>query len=486
MSLTTFGEEGAIHGSALRAQPPRTVPGTILYVDPNNGACDVFSEGCYYSNIGAPNVTADPEGMGGSLEVPRQGQTVMLSIGAGDPTIVSMYPVSASSETAARPRASLTPVETSGSPYNDSDAAPRSGRVPNGTLPGDRAWIGNQGQGMGVLDGGMASMWGSQFARLDLLSEADTAKLAGRNLDIFTGFGQMRFIDDEGKASFVFEGGTDQLTQSGAGQSKFPIQFRIGGESEGLLDFHLKDANDRRRYSFSTEPDGTTSRYQAGNEAIRIGGLQAQMIESGRSVVIKTGNDTLSVQDGNRAELFEGSHNTETLESRSYKVGGSRYDKMTKNWAVSAGGSMSFSASGDAVPTALSNAVNWTVTNGSVNFDIGSAAALDNPIAQSSFKVTTNSTGRIELLSKAAGQILMDTTLPAAGIMVGGTLTSPAKEPAVLGLEFLKVLNTIMAIFDSHTHMTNTGVSLTPVPFLTTSLLKHFVPVLSKKVLIGA
>lgn len=495
----SVSQEKARYGSALRGTiVQEQVAGVICSVDAANGSCDVAaSDGRFLSNIPLPGMAADPQGAGGSARIPRRNQPVVIQFGHGWPYIAAMLPVPTDDLADGRP--SFDPTDG----LSGTGDVDRVGSRPNyrARLPklkaGDWMESGNQGQALGLLDGGIALLRGSTLAQVQAIGGSDTLKLVGRNTQLMTGFGEMEFGDSGGKAFFALRGGTDQISQVGAGARKWAFEALVGGlagegGATGLADLHVARTDGERVHSISLEVDGTARRTCLGNDVFRCGARQEASIAQGRSVIIDSGDDMLDVRNGDRYEMFAGSHNSDVLGSRYCRVGESRRDTIRNEWSVSVGRLASISVSGDPLQaTPLTNALAVNVANGSVLFDIGNPLMMDVASAVSGFKVNTHLMGNIELLAKEFGMLMLDSKLAAGSVWIGASTESPNFEPAVLGLKFVEIITNILALFDSHVHQIPLpsvligGPTLQPLVPMTPIVSPNVPLSLSKKVMVG-
>jgi len=493
-----FSHEDPLFGGALTESPTRKKhkPGVIVRVNPKQGSCDVASEGCYYANVPMPGLDPDPEGSGGDYAVKKRGLPVMLRMDAGWPVISQVLPISTDPSALARPRFRVDPTSSSSDELFDSADGPTFlGRMPRDAHMGDRVWMGNQGQHLALLEGGIATLSASPMSLVEVNQEGDTTLVAGRNTRILSGFGRMEFRDSEGKSSFLFEGGTDQLTQSGAGKENWTSHLEIGGNSEGVLDFRTQNLAGDRMTAFSIDMDGSASHYNAGNVTHSVDGIQENYVGQGRATLIQQGNDEYELSNGTRNERIYGNLTRECFDTLFCRVGSNRRDNVSSDWSIATGRNMKFNVSGDALfsnPT--TNALDFTVTNGSVLFDVGNVVAGDTGKSISGFKVNTHGLGNVELLAKELGMAMMDAALPAASVYVGASLPyNPKFEPAVLGWKFITLIQTIVKTYDTHVHMLPPPVAalaafaptLTPILPMT-PLVDPALPVsVSKKVMVG-
>ena len=459
-----FEQEKRVFGSALspvKRRMPSQVPGVIARVNPLQGSCDVSAGGNYYGNVPLPDLARDVEGSGGEFKIPRRGTPVVLQLDVGWPIISKILPISTDQEAVGRPNYKLDPTGTAGGDLFPNDDGPTFlGRLPKDMHMGDRGWVGNQGQKLAVLDGGVVTMEASPMARVEVVQDEDTLVMAGRNTKLMTGFGNLEFQDQGGKSAFLLEGGTDQITQTGAGKNNWTIEAKMGGDSEGLVNFQTRDLTGQRVSSVTMDEDGSEKRYNAGNVSRAIDGLEQRTVRGGRSLFVSQGSDYLEVR-GAREEQIYGNYITEAFDTRFCRVGGDRRDTVMRDWNLAAMRNMKVNVSGDALmSTPLTNALDFTVTNGSVLFDVGNVAAGDTVKAMSGFKVNTHGPGNVELLATELGMLMIDASLPAASVYIGANIsTTPTApkgmgfEPAVLGFKFISIITSMLASHDTHVHM---------------------------------
>jgi len=498
-----FSHEKSLFGGALRDSPHKQpeIPGVIVRVNPAQGSCDVSAGGNYYGNVPLPGLSRDVEGSGGSFEIPRRGTPVVLRLDVGWPVISQVLPISTDQEAVSRPSFDLDPTgSSSGDLFPTDDGPTFLGRMPKDMHLGDRGWVGNQGQKLAVLDGGVVVMEASPMARVEAIQDGDTLVMAGRNARLLTGFGNLEFRDEGGKSSFVFEGGTDQVTQTGAGKENWTVRAEMGGDAEGLLNFQTRDLGGQQVSSLTLEMDGSERRYNAGNTTVAVDGRHECSIRQGRQTYVQQGSDYLEVR-GVREEQIYGNHITEAFDTRFCRVGGDRRDTVMRDWSLAAMRNMKINVSGDALQsTPLTNALDVVVTNGSVMFDVGNVTAGDTVKAMSGFKVNTHGPGNVELLANELGMLMMDAALPTASVYVGANISTQATapkpsifEPAVLGWKFIALMTALIATFDSHTHMLPPPLAalaffaptLPPIPLMSATVAPNVPFSVSKKVMVG-
>jgi len=500
VSLTRNSSENPIAGSPFvdRSNNSRTdskypagriVGGVISRVNIPRGVCSVWAERNYYTNVALPNLESDAAGPGGTITGFRQGQPVRLLIGKGMVQILSLMPVSTNRDQDSKPHFQVNDEIETVFTGEDGDVSFTAG--PRDVVQGDWARLGNQGQSVSLVEGGVARLKATPMSQICCSSHGDTTKINGRTLKMFTGFGETTYGSDGGRNYLEVEGSPYQLLQSSRGtdnKNLWMYQYLVGSKkADGFVDTRISDLTGNRVYSNSIDISGNQTVTGKGNYTRRFEGTTNTSVRGNRRTQLDTGDDLLYLEQGKRVEHYAGGQTTEIMESKYCRVGGQRRDRTVGDWSVSAR-NMAFNISGDAVlGNPISNSLDFVVSNGSVNFDVGNPLSGDLLKSLSGFHVNQYGPGAIELIAKDLGQIYIDTTIPVGTIMVGGNIFSPAIEPAVLGLKFITLILSMMANFDTHFHPLPFPFPPTlPTPLLMTPTIGANVPfTVSKKVLIG-
>ena len=313
--------------------------GNIVAVNPPTCTCNVETETRgRFNGVHFPYLVQDPEGCGGRVYVPRVGQQVVVQQGIGTPFISLGLPTSTDSNAGVGASAAFTEAATySKGALSFSPAAPAdyAAQLPRSLLPGDWMWLGNQGQHLALLDGGVAAMLASPWSQVSCSQEDDTTTVIGRNMNIVTGFGNIRFFDDAGKSGMLFEGRTDQTLESGYGRDNWTVQAKIGGDAEGLFDFRINNRDGEAVAKTIWKADGSVVNMTSGDQEQTFDGNMGLTYNGDLLRSIK-GSEIISV-GLDRTENFAGSHTTAVSQNRSCDVLNDRPDIISRDWSMSAG-----------------------------------------------------------------------------------------------------------------------------------------------------
>lgn len=460
---------------------------SVISVNPNTLSCEVESESRGRMTCALPGLQQDPAGSGGEVLVPRVGQQVLVLRGLGLPVITQFLPVPVSR--AADRSAAFAPVTTAAT-ADTSAAFPAGGPVnflgqlPIGLAPGDWVRFGNQGQHLSLLEGGVAEIASTPWAGLTTNRIDDTVRLAGRNLRIYTGFGNLSFSDQGGKQSFLLEGGTDQKTETGFGMENWTYLIRAGGEdAEGMLDVVLKDRQGGVLFKHTISPTGAVEQQTRGDHTERTGGNWTGNFEQGWSSLIS--GDHSTTVGGTQTLSVTGAQEVTVSQSQLVNVMQDSTLTVNRDWGLSVGRSGNVYFGGNALAKPGDAALKWGVDNGSWVVDIG-VPGFDLGAAFSGMKVTTwGPQGDIALTSQLS-KIILNTTVPESVLL--GAISGVAPFHAVLWEPLQAFLQALISWLTAHIHPTSMGPSGTAVvPSPASAQLNPLVNVIkSNKVLIGA
>lgn len=157
------------------------------------------------------------------------------------PQLVDYYPLPAPPENDIAYSESITPIRSVGGEDDLFKTADVASYRPGATdlMPGDKIIMGNLGNFLGILSGGLSILRASKLAQIILNKAGDLVQVISRRATIISDFGEVNFRNDNGSTSLEILGkGGDQESNKHAGPHKYEI--RIGGKM-GL--FYMNLAN---------------------------------------------------------------------------------------------------------------------------------------------------------------------------------------------------------------------------------------------------
>jgi hypothetical protein len=347
--------------------------GTIIAVYPNDYACKVRDDlkGAEH-DVAIPGLIQDPEGSGGEVAIPRVGTRVELKFGgAMRPRIIRCLPQTLDVAVTSNETPPL--FESEQPDLNLYGNAPTNfrGYMPTGLMPGDWCRLGNQGQFIGIFDQAVAELHGAQWAKIRAVGggRIDTLSIFGRRTNIHTDFGDLIFGSEGGKSYIELKGGTDQTLESGVDRQNWTVKAAIG-KGEGLANFAIFDRDGETLFKTVVDTDGTVKNVRSGNSDQEFTGQQSLTYGQAFSRTVQNGNDTLSVQNGDRIENYLGNQETQVNSNRYVNIlsddsliVNNNIFKSSKTYDMDITGRL------DAIPGDA--AAEWKFANGSLDIHIG-------------------------------------------------------------------------------------------------------------------
>lgn len=454
--LPGVSKNNAQFGNWVGKYSPVPIRGAIIAVNTASGTCTVRTEfGNFIPDTALPNFSPDPDGGGGTLDIPRRGQEVLVQFGVSHPFIVQFCPASVDVDLDAPEAFHLTEIALA-DVQSKSGASNFFGRTPSDGQPGDWARVGNQGQRVGVLDGGVCVVASSPWAQVYTIAtpEKDLARVVGRHMQLYSQFGTLEFGEDGGKTWLKLEGGTDQLSESTVEPANPTFRALVGGDSSGMFSLEAVDREGASVYEHIVDYDGSESQRLRGNRTLTTDGSLLHDIRLGRAMRVLTGNDSLSVLNGDRIEKFQGAQKTSVSGRKTTNVGANYALTSQRDIALTASRKMRLSAGGTQQAKPGDVAAQWNVTNGSLYFEVGNPAALDTQAAKSGFKVASMGGGDIVFNAlRPPSKIILGSLAPDSVILGGDPVTGTAAFHAVKWETLLPVLQALATAIDTHTHI---------------------------------
>lgn len=262
------------------------------------------------------------------------GTTVVISWDLGMPVIVGCMSFPGG------PQAAIVPPSVTGvEGYGDSDPTQMTDgfisykppTAPTDLGPGDWAQVGNAGNHVAVMAGGVTAV-GSPTAHVESFGASGTLKHVARSTQTYTDFGNWKTQNDQGRTSFILRAGSNQSTETGLDEQNWTIKFDLGASGD-VLDFVVSDPSGKTLFRLHAGSDGRVQIYGDGGVDVSSGaGGTSEM----RSDV-----------GGDRTISIEGSDSLSTSGDSTASVGGSTSVTVGGDARQVVGGALTESAVGD-------------------------------------------------------------------------------------------------------------------------------------------
>ncbi len=158
-----------LRGSPFEDQrTEKPIYGSVVEVYPETCSCRIKTDdGGIFDSIPLPGLIQDPQGCGGEVFVPRSGQRVELV--TGGPLGIRFRGFVATPLPALMSESATPSIFPDNLPTNQRGRVNYRGQLPKNLVPGDWCRLGNQGQYMGVFDGGVTTIFGSPWAQMNFV-----------------------------------------------------------------------------------------------------------------------------------------------------------------------------------------------------------------------------------------------------------------------------------------------------------------------------
>lgn len=353
-------------GGMATARPQNVVErGVILTVDAQQQAYQVrLNSG---RTMLMPRLRSHP----GDVVVLPVGVFVMVSFALGLPYIIGVLPPESAAVDNGR-NISITDVEGHGG--NDPllnrnlGITSRGPEEPQDMVPGDFVGTGPDGSSVAALHGKVAQLRGSPLAKVQAFGDNDLVQIVAGVLRTVTWMGESRVVNDEGKTSFQWRGGTDQLTQTGGDEERYTIKLDVG-HTGNMIHLEVCNRDNQAVFRFHVSPEGRVELYAAGgfnqhsgdNDAavhpVNYHGSVAEVVTGGASRQVS--GDVTETHEGNRTESVSGNHTITVGQDVSVNV--------SRDQNVSVGGNAGAVVTGDMGTSVLGNCKTTVLGPGKVH-----------------------------------------------------------------------------------------------------------------------
>ena len=254
--------EAALGGAAMAPPVGHIERGTVIDFD---AARHVYRVAL---NSGRTMLMSRLRSHPGDLTMLPNGTMVVATFALGLPYIMGVLPP----ETSAPATATENPISISDVPGHGGEdpvldrnfgATARADGEPRDVLPGDFVGLGPDGASVGALHGKVAQLRASPLAKVQAFGDNDLVQIIAGVFRLVTWMGESRIVNDDGKTSFVWRGGADQLTQTGPDEGRYTIRFDAGHTGD-LVRLEVTNREGQAVFRFHVDPQGRCELYAAG------------------------------------------------------------------------------------------------------------------------------------------------------------------------------------------------------------------------------
>lgn len=331
--------------------------GVVIDVDAERHAYRVRTPRGTFSGVGRMlQSTSDA-----SLLLPQT--TVVIDHALGQPYIIGVLP--AAVPPVSEHQASATGASghggADGTMNRSLGGAFRGPETPRDLIPGDHALRSPDGAVVGAFHGKMAQISGSPLAAIRAYGRTDSVEILAGLLRVVTWMGESRVINEGGKTSFVWRGGSDQLTESGADEERYTLRLDLGHRGD-VLNFAVTTPDGQPKFRFHVDPVGRVSLTAAGGvQSVAGTGEDSDVsdrvhgdrhVETSGTLTVRTGGSETTRVEGTRTTTISLSDQLIVLGDRHARIARASTENVEGNASFNVGGQYSATVIGPAKLTA--------------------------------------------------------------------------------------------------------------------------------------
>ncbi len=306
----------------------------------------------------------------GDLGLIPNGTPVVVDHSLGEPYIVGILPPEGRRTEGRREESVMGVSGYGGQDPNlsrDYGATARAGDEPNDLLPGDTVLRGPGGAALALGQGPVALLSGGPLAQLRLFGDNDHVQLVAGVLSVLTWMGESKIINEDGKTSFTWRGGADQLTQTGPDESRYTIHLDVGHLGD-LVNFEITTPRGQTLFRFHVSAEGRLELFAAGGIDQTDGGSVAPVRIAGDRDTQVAGTDTTRIA-GASSMLYEAGRRAEVSGNDALSVGQDRSSTVLRDDRATVAGRGSFTYGGGLDVTVTSGDQTYRTRTGDYTID---------------------------------------------------------------------------------------------------------------------
>ena len=200
----------------------------------------------------------DPDSQAKEILLYKRGTPVFISRSPGYWICHGIAPIPIASYPEKGYQRKLTNTEGFGGEdpvYKNITGSKYRGQASRDAMAGDWAVQGSEGNQIAILEGGLSIFRGGELSQIIASKLGDIIKMVARNFELFTDFGEVKMLNENGKTSLVINGSSDALNTNKQNQS-WDYEVKLGGDGN-LFSLNLgKNAAGSSLFSFKVDPDG--------------------------------------------------------------------------------------------------------------------------------------------------------------------------------------------------------------------------------------
>jgi len=340
--------------------------------------------------------------------------------------------------------------------------------TPKDLVAGEYCQSGPDGNYMAVLRGKAIKMFGSEKAQIMALGSKDLIKMISEDFEHFHALGKTEIVNEEGRASLSFRGGSSQLTQSGGSEENWTLEFDLGDRGD-IFDLRVLSEDRHVLSRIHLSADGKIEMMGINGIDLVNAGRGPRMEEVGGDYIIKIKGGERKYIDKDASKKVLGNVSQIVSQSNKRITGNDDTCAINRDKIENIGRNLIQTITGGSAATATpaNVAVDTSVLNGSYHLKIG-PPGLAAPQALAGYQLAVYNGDVVigadpnPLYTGQRTTVSLNTQLPDSVALGGTTLTSQFHPAMYETLQiFLEALITWM---DTHIHPVTAIATPTGIP----------------------
>lgn len=331
----------------------------------------------------------------------------------------------------------------------------RQAQEPTDLMPGDYGTIGQDGNLIATLEGGVNVIKSSPLSQIRTHKIGDLVEIFSRNYRHVTDMGEFKIQNNDGRINMSFRGASDQRSEAGPDEENWTVRMDLGSEGD-MFNFELCTPQGQTMFKLHVDSDGAAELFSINGLSLgsgsRSGGSHNEE-HTGDSSRLLSGNRTTNIT-GDETKNIGGTASTTVDGDNEANVGNDHRVQALRDIAIGAGRNMNVAVQGGEGNDALV----FDVEDGHWTVNVGSASAPDSGINFNTFRgdyTFTSQAGGDYVVETRTGNVLTTSTTakfvtgqPDSVVLGGDSI----KSHLVKWEELQKHLQTLYNLFDKHIH----------------------------------
>ena len=294
---------------------------------------------------------------------------VVVTWALGLPYILGVLPSEVRPDPGAIPQA-ITDVPGHGGQdpvlQRNMGAVARAPNEPNDILPGDFNGLSPDGASVSALHGKVAQIRGGPTAKVQAFGETDHVRIIAGIFDLITWMGESKIVNNGGKTSFVWRGGTDQITQTGPDEEKYTIWLDVG-QTGDVIRLQVMNRQHQVVFRFHVSAAGACEIFAAGGLNQHGGGAASDVNPTRIHGSRETEVSGASVERvaGNSTQTCEGNHRRNISGDDNRNIGGGQSIYVTNDQQLQVSGNSDETIAGTKTVSAVEGITHEVLGTGS-------------------------------------------------------------------------------------------------------------------------